>query len=72
MTFAAMISLAQTLAIVGVGIMEAMLIRELRETRKFLQSMNDNVMGAVGASMALNTAIAAVAAFFKNRGTQND
>lgn len=62
------LQLGQIVVILGVGICEVILIHELRETRKFLQRINDNVLGAVGANMALNTAIAAAAAFLQTRG----
>jgi hypothetical protein len=76
---AELIAAFQTLAILGVGIMEAMLIRELRETRKFMERMRDDVLGSVGANMALNTLLAAISAIlpkvFHDRGkngTQSD
>jgi hypothetical protein len=72
MTLQALLTLAQTIAIIVVGIMEGLLIRELRETRRFLQRINDNVLGAVGANMALNTAIAFISVLLtgKDRGKE--
>lgn len=59
-TTAEVISAIQTLAILGVGIMEAMLIRELRETRRFMEKMRNDVLGSVGANMALNTLLSLI------------
>lgn len=65
------LTIAQTAAIVAVGFMEYLLIRELRATRAFLQKINDNVLGAVGANMALNTALTVAQTLINRQGGVN-
>jgi hypothetical protein len=50
--------------LLGVFLAELRLARELVESRKFMEKMQDNILAAMGLSMALNTAINITQAWF--------